>query len=177
MPQVHRDAFTYAVEDVVLMGRMVYRSLFSNYSQEDRRVAEKAMTRMGIAHLHNRSYTEISGGERQLTLIARAMAQGAKVFIMDEPVNGLDYGNQVRLLAGIRALALEGYTFIITTHFPDHALHTADRAILLKDGKVVADGPPHTTITHKTIYTLYKVDVDVVSVNGGGTVCMPVWRN
>jgi len=177
VPQVHRDAFTYSVEDVVLMGRLPYHSFFSIYTREDRMIAEAAMARLGIDGLRHRAYTEISGGERQLTLIARAMTQGAHVFVMDEPVNGLDYGNQVRLLARIQNLAREGYTFVITTHYPDHALHTASRAILLKDGKVVADGAPHQTITAGTIHELYAVDVSVVSVNGGGTVCLPAWRN
>jgi len=177
VPQVHRDAFTYTVEDVVLMGRLPYHSFFSTYTREDKLTAEAAMARLGISELRHRAYTEISGGERQLTLIARAMTQGAHVFIMDEPVNGLDYGNQVRLLSRIQKLAHEGYTFVITTHYPDHALHTASRAILLKDGNVVADGAPHRTITTKTIHELYAVDVSVVSVNGGGTVCLPAWRN
>jgi len=177
VPQVHRDAFTYTVEDVVLMGRLPYHSFFSAYTKEDRDAANTAMARLGIESLRHRAYTEISGGERQLTLIARAMTQGARVFIMDEPVNGLDYGNQIRLLARIQNLAREGYTFIITTHFPDHALHTANRAILLKDGRVVADGSPHQTITASSIHELYAIDVSVISVNGGGTVCLPAWRN
>lgn len=177
VPQVHRDAFTFEVEDVVLMGRIPYHSFFSAYTAEDRAAADEAMARLGIEHLRHRPYTEISGGERQLTLIGRALAQGARVFIMDEPVNGLDYGNQIRLLARIQHLADEGYTFIITTHFPDHALHTADRAILIKDGKVVANGSPRQTITTTTIHELYAIDVNVVSVNGGGTVCLPAWRN
>lgn len=177
VPQLHRDAFTYLVEDVVLMGRIPYHPFFSTYTVEDRDAADIAMNRMGIEHLRHRAYTEISGGERQLTLIARAMAQGAGVFVMDEPVNGLDYGNQVRLLARIQNLAKEGYTFIITTHYPDHALQTASRTILLKNGNILADGAPHQTITNKTIHELYAVDVSVVSVNGGGTVCLPAWRN
>lgn len=177
VPQVHRDAFTYTVEEVVLLGRLPYHSLFSAYTKEDRVIAATAMKRLGIHELRYRAYTEISGGERQLTLIARAMTQGARIFIMDEPVNGLDYGNQVRLLARIQNLAKEGYSFVITTHYPDHALHTASRAILIKNGKVIADGPPHQTINAATIHELYAVDVSVVSINGGGTVCLPAWRN
>ena len=176
VPQVHRDSFTYAVEDVVLMGRMPHHSFFSTYSCKDHLIATDAMERLGILKLRGRSYTEISGGERQLTLIARSLAQGAQVFIMDEPVNGLDYGNQMRLLYSIKELTQEGFTFIITTHFPDHALLTADRAILLKDGAVLADGRPQQTITRESIFALYRIDVDVVSVDGGGRVCMPAWK-
>ncbi|MBU0910113.1 MAG: ABC transporter ATP-binding protein [Proteobacteria bacterium] len=177
VPQIHRESFAYKVEEVVLMGRMPYQSFFSAYSRKDRDIAAASMDRLDILDLRDRPYTEISGGERQLTLIARALAQGAGVFIMDEPVNGLDYGNQMRLLSGIKGLAAEGLTFIITTHFPDHALMTADRAILFKDGAVIADGPPAQTITREAIFALYRIDVNVVSMNDSGKVCMRVWAN
>lgn len=175
VPQVHREAFAYTVEEVVLMGRAPHHSFFSAYSAKDHDIAAAALGRLDILHLKTRPYTEISGGERQLVLIARSLAQGAGVFIMDEPVNGLDYGNQMRLLNGIRRLAAEGLTFIMTTHFPDHALMTADRVILLKDGVVVDDGPPEQTITGDAIFELYRINVNVVSMNCGGKVCMPVW--
>jgi iron complex transport system ATP-binding protein len=175
VPQVHREAFAYTMEDVVLMGRMPYKTFFSTFSAADRDLAAAAMEKLEIAHLRNRPYTEVSGGERQLALIARSLTQGADVFIMDEPVNGLDYGNQMRLLNGIRGLAKEGLTFIMTTHFPDHALMTADRVILLQQGSVLADGLPEETITRETIFALYRIDVDVVPVNGSGRVCLPVW--
>ncbi|MCK9294617.1 MAG: ABC transporter ATP-binding protein [Desulfobulbaceae bacterium] len=177
VPQVHREAFAYTVEEVVLMGRMPYHSFFSAYSRKDRDIAAAALERLDIFHLRERPYTEISGGERQLALIARALAQGAGVFIMDEPVNGLDYGNQMRLLSGIKVLADEGLTFIMTTHFPDHALMTADRVILLKAGSVIADGPPAQTITREAIFELYRIEVNVVSMNGSGRVCIPVWAS
>ncbi|MFH0784710.1 MAG: ABC transporter ATP-binding protein [Pseudomonadota bacterium] len=178
VPQTHREAFSYSVEDVVLMGRMPYHSFFSTYSTRDREIAEAAMDRLDILALKDRAYTEISGGERQLTLIARALAQGAGVFIMDEPVNGLDYGNQMRLLNDINGLAEEGLTFIMTTHFPDHALMTADRVILFKEGRVIADGAPEATITRETLQTLYRIDVNVVAMTGSGCTgrfCMPAW--
>ena len=174
VPQTHREAFAYTVEDVVLMGRMPYHSFFSTYSAGDREIAEAAMLRLDILALKDRAYTEISGGERQLTLIARSLAQGAGVFIMDEPVNGLDYGNQMRLLHDISGLAKDGLTFIMTTHFPDHALMTADRVILCKEGRVIADGTPEATITRETLQILYRIDVNVVSMPTG-RFCMPAW--
>lgn len=178
VPQTHREAFAYTVEDVVLMGRMPYHSFFSTYSARDREIAEAAMVRLDILALKDRAYTEISGGERQLTLIARSLTQGAGVFIMDEPVNGLDYGNQMRLLQDISGLAKDGLTFIMTTHFPDHALMTADRVILFKEGRVIADGVPEATITRETLQTLYRIDVNVVAMPGSGCTgrfCMPAW--
>ncbi len=175
VPQVHRESFAYTVEDVVLMGRLPYLSFFSAYSSSDREIAEAAMQRLDILHLKERPYTEISGGERQLALIGRALTQGADVFIMDEPVNGLDYGNQMRLLNGIKRLAQQGLTFVMTTHFPDHALMTADRVILIKDGVIVADGLPDETITKEAVFELYRIEVNVVPMNGSGRVCVPVW--
>lgn len=177
VPQVHHEAFAYTVEDVVLMGRMPHHSFFSTYSQEDRRLALAALERLHILPLRQHPYTEISGGERQLTLIARALAQGATTFIMDEPVNGLDYGNQMRLLADITGLAKDGYTFIMTTHFPDHALMTADRVVLLKDGSVLADGPPDLVITKETLRTLYRIEVEVLTIHNqiNNRICVPAW--
>ena len=113
------------------------------------------------------------GGERQLVLIGRALAQGADIFVMDEPVNGLDYGNQIRLLARIAELSRSGFTFIKTTHFPDHALWVSDRVVMLKEGCVVADGPAAETINKANLYQLYNTHVDVVGLNGGGRICVP----
>jgi iron complex transport system ATP-binding protein len=178
VPQVHREAFAYTVEDVVRMGRMPYLGLFSTYSREDCEIAEAAMARLDILKLKKQAYTEISGGERQLTMIARSIAQGAEVFIMDEPVNGLDYGNQMRLLADINTLAADGLTFIMTTHFPDHALMTADRVILFQKGTVLADGVPEQTITRDSLRNLYRVEVNVAAIpgaNGTPRVCVPAW--
>ena len=178
VPQVHREAFAYSVEEVVLMGRMPYHGLFSTYSKHDREIAAAAMARLDILKLKNRAYTEISGGERQLAMIARSIAQGAGVFIMDEPVNGLDYGNQMRLLADINGLAKEGFTFIMTTHFPDHALMTADRVILFNRGTVIADGRPDEVITRDSLRDLYRIEVNVTPIpgtNGTSRVCVPAW--
>ncbi|WP_051309582.1 ABC transporter ATP-binding protein [Desulfogranum japonicum] len=174
VPQMHREAFAYSVEEVVLMGRQPHKDFFSQYTQEDRQIALGALDRLNIGHLRKRSYTEISGGERQLTLIARALAQGADVFIMDEPVNGLDYGNQMRLLRDIHVLARDGYTFIMTTHFPDHAMMVSDRVVMLKDGKVIADGTPRETITPETLFQLYRIQVDCIP-SKGNPVYVPVW--
>lgn len=173
VPQLHDLAFPYSVFDVVLMGRIVYRSLWSSYAQADRASALSALERLGIAHLRDRPYTEISGGERQLALIARAVAQGAEILVMDEPVSGLDFGNQVRLLEQIGELASQGFTCLKSTHFPDHALLVADRVILLKDGRIVDDGQPDQVINKENIRRLYQVPVDIISVHENYRCCVP----
>ncbi len=137
------------------------------------RVAHDALERLSILHLANRAYTEISGGERQLTLIARALAQGAKTFIMDEPASGLDYGNQLRLLDQIIKLSREGYTFIKSTHSPEHALWIADRAIMIKNGAIVSDGECDDVINGESLFRLYNARVNVLRLNGSLRVCVP----
>ncbi|KMY65878.1 ABC transporter [Desulfocarbo indianensis] len=173
VPQLHRMSFAYRVLDVALMGRLPHKSMFYKYAKSDLRLAEAALEKLGIGHLKDRPYTDISGGERQLTLIARALTQGTDIFVMDEPVNGLDYGNQIRLLAQINDLAQEGYTFIKTTHFPDHALWLSDRVVMLKQGRVIADHSAARAVTDANLYELYGARINVVTMPGGGVICMP----
>ncbi|BCS55060.1 ABC transporter ATP-binding protein [Geobacter sp. SVR] len=176
VPQVHKESFAYLVSDVVLMGRMPHTRLFSAYGAHDRRIAREAMEKLGIEHLAGRPYTEVSGGERQLTLIARAMAQGARTFVMDEPTNGLDYGNQVCLLERLSSLSQEGCTFIFSTHHPDHALAVASRVIMLHRGTVLRDGPAERAICGESLQELYGIEVRMAAVGGGVTVCVPAIR-
>lgn len=173
VPQGHSSAFPYSVMDVVIMGRMPYKTFFSRFTRHDRDIAEAKLEKLGIGHLKDKPYTQISGGERQLVLIARALAQGADTFIMDEPITGLDYGNQIRLLEQIVNLSEEGNTFIKSTHFPDHALWVSDRVVLLKDGAVEADGVASEKITSESLYELYNIPVRVMDAGNGFSVCIP----
>ncbi|MCE5242218.1 MAG: ABC transporter ATP-binding protein [Syntrophobacteraceae bacterium] len=173
VPQTHRIGFAYRVLDIVLMGRTVHKSIFSRYSSEDIRVAEQSLERLSILPLKDRCYNEISGGERQLALIARSLAQGAGTLIMDEPANGLDYGNQIRLLRQIQDLARDGYTFIKSTHAPDHALWIASRVLMMKEGSIIARGKPEDVIDDAGIQALYNTKVNVLPVNGSLRICVP----
>ncbi|OPY03360.1 MAG: putative ABC transporter ATP-binding protein [Syntrophorhabdus sp. PtaB.Bin047] len=173
VPQFHRGAFPYRVLDVILMGRMPHKTFFFRYSQEDIDIARTVMEKLSITHLAGRPYTEISGGERQLTLIARALAQGARIFVMDEPASGLDYGNQLRLLEHITALSCEGYTFIKSTHSPEHALWIAHRAVMIKKGAIIADGRCDDVVNSETLLQLYNIRVNVIRLNGTLRVCVP----
>ncbi len=173
VPQIHNSAFPYSVMEVVLMGRIPHKNFFFKYSGNDYIQANDAMERLSISHLADRPYTNISGGERQLALIARAIAQGAHTFIMDEPAAGLDYGNQMRLLEEIIKLSDEGYTFIKSTHSPEHALWIADRVIMIKDGRIFADGKSSEIITGVNLHSLYKIRVNVEKINGSLRACIP----
>jgi iron complex transport system ATP-binding protein len=173
VPQIHRSTFPYTVMDIVLMGRIPHKTFFFRYSKEDMNIAHDAMERLSISQLAERPYTELSGGERQLTVVARAIAQGARTLIMDEPATGLDYGNQLRLLDQIVQFSREGYTFIKSTHSPEHALWVADRAVMIKDGAIVADGRCEEVISTESLLHLYNAEVNVLKLNGSLSVCVP----
>lgn len=174
VPQLHQIFFPYGVLDVVLMGRVGHQSFFSSYSRKDRDIAMRALERLSIPHLKDRPYTKISGGERQLVLIARALAQEANILILDEPVIGLDYGNQLRFLQQVRRLSAEGCTIIMSTHFPDHALLVSHRVYLLKDGSMLDEGTPKRAMTPENLHRLYRVKVQIVRGPHDALLCVPL---
>jgi iron complex transport system ATP-binding protein len=162
VPQLHAGLFAFTVEEVVLMGRTARLPRFSTPSARDREVATACLARLGIAHLAQRIYTEISGGERQLALVARALAQEATILILDEPTASLDFGNQLRVLAEIDALKRQGLAILMSTHQPEQALRVADRVALLKAGRIVAQGP-RSLVTAQRLAELYGADVEEVA--------------
>lgn len=173
VPQDHGAVFPFLVRDVVLMGRMPHQSWLGAASTHDRKRAEAALARLGIGSLAERSYLELSGGQRQLVIIARALAQETPILILDEPVTGLDYGNQHRLMAQIRGLADSGYAILQSSHYPEHALATANRVILLKDGRVLADGPPLEVLHPEHLHALYEIDTERLETCDGRHVILP----
>lgn len=162
VPQHHTPPFPYTVAQVAALGRLAATSLLSIPREQDGAAVSEVLERLGIAHLANRDYTQISGGERQLALIARALVQNARILLMDEPDAGLDYGNQRRLLDLMRDLSSEGYTVVFTTHHPDHALYVANRSILIDGGRVIADGDPASVLTPEIIDQVYGVRVRMI---------------
>ena len=156
VPQMHTGVFAYQVLDVVLMGRTA-RSPWLSFSAEDVERAMHALEQVSMADYARKSYLELSGGQRQLVLIARALCQQCSALVMDEPVTGLDYGNQFRLLEMIGELASSGPAIMLTTHHPEQAVYLGGRAILLKDGSVIADGPVSSTVTPLQIKDLYNL--------------------
>lgn len=167
VPQDHGVAFPFRVREVVDMGRLPHRNLTGRVSNKDRRHTDAALDRLGIIDLAERNYTELSGGQRQLVLIARALAQGASILILDEPVTGLDYGNQHRLNTHIRDLANSGYSILQSTHYPEHALAAASRVILLQEGRILADGPAGTTISAEHLRALYAIETEIIDLGDG----------
>lgn len=174
VPQSHSPAFSYSVQDMVLMGTASHFSLMSSPGRKERGLADEAMERLGILHLRERSFLELSGGERQLVLIARALAQQARILFMDEPTANLDYGNQLRVLQRVKELTRDGYTVIQSTHNPDQALLFADQVLAMKDGRVFAWGTPGEVMNGELLKELYGVDIALEQLYGGAvSVCIP----
>ncbi len=166
VPQQSPEGFAFTVRDAVLMGRAANIGWFAQPGKRDREAADEALERVGIAGLAARPMTEISGGERQLALFARALAQGADILVLDEPTANLDFGNKLRVLEEIERLRREGRTILFSTHDPDQALAHADRALLLADGGVLAHDNVAAALTDVTLSALYAVPVRVTEVDG-----------
>lgn len=170
IPQAHAAAFPYRVRDVVLLGRIPVAGLLHAFTDEDHAKAEAALAAVGLDLLGERPYNQLSGGEHQLVLIARALAQGSRLIVMDEPFASLDYGNRHRLAARLRDLAGLGIGLAMTTHEPEQALGLSTRAVLLAGGKVIADAAPGAALTSESLWAMYRVRAQVVQVNGARTV-------
>ena len=176
VPQSHVVTFAFTVETVVLMGRTAHGNLFSRPTAADRAIAARMLERFGIAHLRERPYTMISGGERQLVLLARALAQEPQFIVLDEPTSSLDFGNQGKVLREIRALATAGLGVMFTTHDPNHALRAADRAYLIRDGARIADGAASAVLTRAALEELYCAPVEQLDDPAtGGSAFLPDW--
>lgn len=167
IPQTSKQVFSYTALDMVLMGASSTLSAWRAPGARERKKALAALERLGILELAGRLYTNLSGGEQQLVLIARAIAQGAKTLIMDEPTSSLDYGNQMRVEQQLKSLADEGYLIVQSTHNPEQTYMFADRIIAIKDGTIISAGRPGDIMDEELIRELYGIEVSVVeSVQG-----------
>ena len=178
VPQAADSYFDFSLRELVEMGRTAHRGVFASPSPQDREIAALSLERLGIAHLADRPVNGVSGGERQLALIARALATQAAFVVMDEPTANLDFGNQARVLDEIVRLREAGIGLIVSTHHPEHAFRIADRAILLRAGQVVATGPTEATLTGPALSDLYGRPLEVAEVvladGSRQKVCLPV---
>ncbi|MDD5605701.1 MAG: ABC transporter ATP-binding protein, partial [Dehalococcoidales bacterium] len=161
VPQASSMAFPYDAEEIVLMGRIAHLGLGAGPTQKDREICREAMETLGISHLRSKLFNKMSGGERQMVLVARAMAQQARIMVMDEPTANLDYCNQVKILQVISRLSEQGYSILMTTHFPDHAFLACSRVMLMRDGFIIACGTPDKVVTSDSLSDLYQTHVCV----------------
>ncbi len=161
VPQLHTPAFDYRVIDFVLMGRAPETGLFGRPGRDDEKKCMDVLESMGLGHLAEKSYLDISGGERQQLLIARAIVQEPEVVLFDEPTAHLDYGNQHRVLKRIKQMAADGYSVVITTHNPDHALLLGDKAsIVRRDGSII-QGSCEDILTEEKLSEVYGMDIKI----------------
>ena len=174
IPQSSSPIFNYSVFDIVLMGRTSTLSAVRSPKKEDIERCHWALDKFGITHLENRCFHRLSGGERQLVLIARALVQDAPILMLDEPTANLDFGNQIRVLQQVRSLACEGYTIIQTTHHPEQSYMFSDRILALQNGRILQDDDPKKVLTNENVAKLYGVDVEVLSLyEDRARICIP----
>ena len=168
IPQNAAPVFDYTVLDMVTMGTASSLGLLRMPGTEQRDKALETLESLGIGHLAQRGCNRISGGERQLMLLARALVQEAGVLLMDEPTASLDYGNSFRVMERIRALGRAGYTVLFSTHEPNQAFRYASRVLALREGAILADGRPEDVLTEAALQALYRIPVAVRGVEVAG---------
>lgn len=164
VPQLHTPSFDYRVIDFVLMGRAPRTGTFGRPTAEDEELCMSVLESMGLEHLAEKSYLNISGGERQQLLIARAIVQEPEVVLFDEPTAHLDFGNQHRVLKRVRKMAEDGFSVIITTHNPDHALLLGDKAAIVSRDGSITQGRCEEIVTEENLEKVYGIDLKLMYV-------------
>lgn len=177
IPQGHVPSFPFKVFDVVLMGRSPYINLSASPKEEDKEIALNALKTLGIEDLKEKSYTNLSGGERQLVFLARVLAQEPDLLILDEPTNHLDFGNQIKLLEMIEQLSDLGLAVIMSSHYPDHAFLAASKVAIMKDKTFIDFGSPEDVLTEENLHNAYGIDVKLVELEDNRKICVPLKTN
>ncbi len=165
IPQAHVPPFPFTVEDVVLMGRTPYLNRMAVPNALDVEKSNQALERLGMTNMAKKRYTELSGGQRQMVIIARALAQEPKMLVMDEPTANLDFGNQHIVFEQLIKLAHKDLSVLMVTHNPDHALFCADETIIMKEGKVIDKGKTSAVVNESSMQEIYQTDVKIASVD------------
>lgn len=169
VPQQHARHFSYSVLDIILLGRAAYTPLYGSPSAEDVRLAERILAEMGLEHLRDRDYTTLSGGESQLVLIMRALAQETPVIVMDEPTAHLDFKNELIVLETLVRLARQKkLSIIMATHFPNHVFYLENHGLpvnvgLMANGSLYRCGPPTEVLNTDTIRQVYHIHAEIFS--------------
>lgn len=179
IPQYSSPVFSYTAFQMVLMGTTSHLGMFASPGKREEERSLEALETLGISHLKDKRIGEISGGERQLVLIARAIAQDARLLIMDEPTANLDYGNQVRVMQVVGELTQQGYSILMSTHNPDQAFLYGTRVLMLKDGAVLSQGTPREALTEEVLYQAYGVEIGIHTFADGDQeyhLCVPAGR-
>ncbi len=166
VPQNEHTPFEFSLLEYVLLGRAPYLAPLAMPAPEDYHIAAQAIRQVGMEHLMNRSILSLSGGERQLVLMARALAQQPRLLLLDEPTSHLDLGNKGRLVELLRLLTAQGTTIVFTTHEPDMASALATHLVLMRKGSVLETGEMDAVFTTPSLTRLYNLPVEVAEVAG-----------
>ena len=173
IPQITRSVFPYSVRTSILMGCSNRLGLFRNPGSAEEQRVEEVIGLLNLQEIANRNMETISGGERQLVLIARALMQDARLLILDEPTSFLDYSNQLLVLEKVEDLVRHGYSCIYSTHNPDLALMHSTRSVIMDDGRIVFDQNPSALLGSDVLSKVYGRNIKVVETENGGMVCIP----
>jgi iron complex transport system ATP-binding protein len=174
VPQQTNTVFSFKVVDMVVMGRSPVLEVWQKPTLSDRAEAVKLLTELGIGHLAERPFNEISGGERQMVLLARAIFQNTPIMLLDEPTSHLDLKNQVKIMELVRSVALKrGITTIMTLHDPNLALHYCDEVVLLKNGRIMDMGKINQVLLDENLSTMYEIKVNMEVTRQGKQVIIP----
>lgn len=166
VPQIEHIPFEYSLLEFVLLGRAPHMPPLAMPGKIDCEIAADALQQVGLSEIQNRSILSLSGGERQLVLVARALAQQPRLLLLDEPTSHLDLSNKGRLVHMLRELSQKGVTILFTTHEPDVASALATHLVLIKKGRVLKTGTLEDVFTSQDLTFLYQLPVSVVEVSG-----------
>ena len=166
VPQHEHVSFDYSLLEYVLLGRAPYLKPLAMPTHKDRQMAAEALEAVGLAEMMHRRVTALSGGERQLVLMARALAQQPRLLLMDEATSHLDLSNKIRLMEVVQKLTRDGMTVVLTTHEPEVAASIASHLVLMRAGKVEHAGPIEEEFTGERLTVTYGVPVEVSEVSG-----------
>jgi iron complex transport system ATP-binding protein len=166
VPQEHKPPFPYLVKEVVLMGRTPHLGGFFGISREDKEKAWDALELLDISHLADQPYNQLSGGQRQMVLIARAIAQETRIIFLDEPTSALDFSNQMRIWDLMRKVKDQGITILACSHDPNHVSWFCDKVVVMNRSGILCQGPPHDVITESVLNDVYQDMCAVKSLDG-----------
>lgn len=177
VPQAHTPPFPFSAFEVVLFGRTAHLSRFSSPGKKDKLIAEECLDLLNISYLKNRIFTELSGGEQQMIIVARALAQQPSFLIMDEPTSNLDFGNQIKIIRQINSLKNRKIGILMATHSPDHAYMCDADVVVVHNSEIWKQGYCEDTITEEVLKEIYGVNISVCTLynehNGGRKICIP----